>query len=154
VKPKKYRFEIFRLTYRRYSWRFVVIEEGGTRVLARAHRGYRSRKRVKRAIRTLQEAAVALGKARVIDQTDVDEVLLPETSFQILYDVVPLMVGAPPDIDDDDLSSRQPAVQPVQRAIAQDVVAPAAASPAPRTAAPPAAAKPAARGGERGKQAT
>jgi hypothetical protein len=143
-----YRFEIFRQTYRRFSWRFVVIEVGGRRVLARSHRGYRSPKRVRRAIRTLKQAADALQKAEVVNVCDTDAFPLPATSFQVLYDVVPLMVDEFPVIEDE-VPSAQPVGQSLQPVVQQDVV-----EPEPPEAAAAAKPKPAVRGGPRGKPAT
>jgi hypothetical protein len=152
---KVFRFEIFRQTYRRYAWRFVVIEEGRTRVLARSHRGYRSVKRVKRAIGRLQAAADALRGASVVNVCDTDAFPLPDTSFRVFFDVVPLVVEQSPVIEDR-VSSVQPAVQSVrpavqstQAAVQQDVV-----EPAPPKAAPAVDPKPPVRGGARGRKAT
>jgi hypothetical protein len=152
---KVFRFEIFRQTYRRYAWRFVVIEEGRTRVLARSHRGYRSVKRVKRAIGRLQAAAGALQGANVVNVCEADAFPLPDTSFQVFFDVVPLVVEQSPVIEDR-VSSVQPAVQavrpsvqPAQPAVQQDVVEPVPPRPGPAVGP-----KPPVRGGPRGKKAT
>jgi hypothetical protein len=84
---KHYRYEIFRRTYRGYSWRFVVLKDGQRQVLARSHRDYRSRKKVKRAIDALQHADVV-----DLSVTPVP-VLLPHSTFKFVPGVSPLMVG-------------------------------------------------------------
>jgi hypothetical protein len=143
VKPKDYHFEIVRRTYRRFSWRFVVIEEDGRRrVLDRSHRDYRSRKRVRRAILAMQSAHVD-----DCSGSDGDLFPLPATSFRIVGGVVPLMVdGSPVEFDASSLllavqapAVEKPAVKP-PAAQAPAVKAPAAQAPAVK---PPAAQAPA-----------
>jgi hypothetical protein len=104
---KQYRFEIVRQTYRRYSWRFVVIEKDGRRrVLDRSHRDYRSPKRVERAIRAMKGAEID-----PTSLTDRDPFELPATSFRIVGGVVPLMVQTSP--GEYEVSSLQLAVPPL-----------------------------------------
>ena len=51
----KYRFEIVRGSFGRYSWQFVELDGGRRRVLARSGRDYGSRKRAREAIIQLKE---------------------------------------------------------------------------------------------------
>jgi hypothetical protein len=135
---KHHRFEIVRRTYRGYSWRFVVLKDGQRQVLARSHRDYRSRKKVKRAIDALQHADV-------VDLSVTPVPVLLHSTFGILPGVTPLMVG------DYTVayaaSSLQPAVQ--EDVVRQDSIEAKAAEGA--AAANP---KPVASGVRRGKKAT
>jgi hypothetical protein len=83
---KLYRFEIVRRGFGRFGWIFVRIDDRGRRVLAWSERSYRSKKRV-------YEALAALKDADIVDATK--EYLpfpLPETSFEFVSGVVPLIV--------------------------------------------------------------
>jgi hypothetical protein len=91
---KKYWFQIVRRAYKRYSWLFVEVRDGQQRVLACSARDYRSRKRARRAVTVLQ---------RVVPDADVielrgskDPFAVPSSSFQLVSDVVPLVVGQSP----------------------------------------------------------
>jgi uncharacterized protein YegP (UPF0339 family) len=87
---KVYRFEIVRRGLGRFGWIFVRIDERGRRVLAWSERSYRSKKRVCRAI-------AALKSAEIVDATkDYLPSPLPETSFELVPGVVPLIVDESP----------------------------------------------------------
>jgi hypothetical protein len=117
---KEYRFEIARRGYRRFTWRFVVINGDRRRVLARARRDYRSPKAVKRVIDRLREAEVV----DLSGANDDGRFPLPTTSFRIVPGVVPLMVTEGP------VEYEPPPVQPaVREEAAEDKPAKAASKP-------------------------
>ena len=77
----RYSFEIIRRGLDRFSWVFVEVCDGRRRVLARADRDFRKKKRAKKAACALQEA---VADAEIIDATgDEDSFDLPATSFEI-----------------------------------------------------------------------
>jgi len=81
----RYRFEIVRRAFGRFGW-ILVDQRRGRRVLARSERSWRSKKRVARAIK-------GLAGADVVDRTNGrSQFQLPNTSFHLLTDVVPLIV--------------------------------------------------------------
>jgi hypothetical protein len=84
-----YRFEIVRWGGR-FGWIFVRIDDRGRRVLAVSERSYRRKKRVKDAIAALREAGIVdMTKKRRGYQ-------LPDTSFEYVSGVVPLIVDESP----------------------------------------------------------
>jgi uncharacterized protein YegP (UPF0339 family) len=92
-----HRFEIFRQTYDRWSWRFVVVDDDQSRVLARSGRTYRSRRRARRAIRALKRT-VPGAPVVVTGPSGQEGFPLPATSFAFVPGVVPLVVGRPPSV--------------------------------------------------------
>jgi hypothetical protein len=86
-------FEIVRRTYDRFSWVFIEEGDGRRRILARSHRDYRSRKKVRRAVARLQ---LLVDGAEVRDGAGWSEsVELPNTSFHLAPYALPLLVGEP-----------------------------------------------------------
>jgi hypothetical protein len=100
-----YRFEIVRRATGRYSWRLVGVKDGRRRVLARAHRDWRSLTKVEDVVAALQAAPVD-----DVSGTIEDRFPLPATSFGFVSGVLPLIVEEPP--SEFGLASRQPAFQP------------------------------------------
>jgi uncharacterized protein YegP (UPF0339 family) len=91
---KKYWFEIVRRASKRYSWLFVELRDGRQRVLACSARDYRSRKRARRAVTMLQSAVPG---AYVIERRcSTDRFMVPDSSFQLVSGVLPLVVGESP----------------------------------------------------------
>jgi hypothetical protein len=84
-------FEIVRRPYGRFSWLLVQLRRGRRRVLARSERDYRSRGKVRRVIEAIKDV---VPNAPVFDATR--PFTLPDTSFHIVGDVLPLPVGGPP----------------------------------------------------------
>jgi hypothetical protein len=83
---KRYRFEIVQRAFGRFGWIVVDERRGGRRVLARSERSYRTKQKALRAIN-------ALGGAPVVDTTNGrSRFQLPARSFQLLPDVLPLIV--------------------------------------------------------------
>jgi hypothetical protein len=93
----QYYFEIFRQTFDRWSWRFVVVRDGERRVLARSGPDYRSRRRARRAIRRLKRAVRGASVVVVSGSTGQDGFPLPASSFAFVPGVVPLVVRGSPD---------------------------------------------------------
>lgn len=84
-------FEIVRRSRNRYEWVFVAVRDGRPRVLARAGRDYRSRKKVRRAIERLR---CAFPQAEIRRR---EPYPLPYTRFEVVPGVLPLMVEASPE---------------------------------------------------------
>lgn len=85
-----YRFEIVKRAKGRFSWVFAEGDGGRRRVLARADRDYRNKKRAKEAIETVRRRASGadvVSPVRSPNDTD-----LPATSFEFAEDVLPLPV--------------------------------------------------------------
>lgn len=80
-------FEVVRRSRNRYDWVFVADCDGRPRVLARSGREYRSRKKVRRAIRRLRyefpRADIRRGD---------EGFSLPRTRFELVPGVLPLVV--------------------------------------------------------------
>jgi uncharacterized protein YegP (UPF0339 family) len=125
---KQYRFEIFRQTRRRFSWRFVADDKGRRRVLARSARDYRSPEKARKAI-------IALRNTSAVVTIDGDPFELPETSFEVLTGTVPLIVDPSAVEVDDDVSPlvvetlppvvQQAVVEPATPVVTPEVVEPA-----------------------------
>lgn len=84
----KYWFGIVRVEHDRYTWIFVKTGNGKLRVLARSDRDYRSKTKAGQAIEKLQDV---VADAEIYQATG--SFALPNTSFEVDHDVVPLMVG-------------------------------------------------------------
>jgi hypothetical protein len=85
-----YFFEIVRRAFDRYSWNLVGYRGGRRRVLARAHRDYRSPRKARKAAEVLREV---VGNADIVDAFPDSGYRLPVASFEVVSDVLPLRVG-------------------------------------------------------------
>jgi hypothetical protein len=83
-----YFFEIVRRGGDRYSWILVRDRDGRRRVLARAHRDYRSPRKARRAVEALKEV---VGAADIV--TAFDHYPLPVATFEVVAGVLPLRMG-------------------------------------------------------------
>jgi uncharacterized protein YegP (UPF0339 family) len=92
---KKYKIWIVRSAGGRYRWVFTASGDGAFRVLAQSPRTYSSRRKVKRAIRAVRDH---FPDAEVSGPGDAPGPFeLPNTSFAVDFDVVPLIVDSPKD---------------------------------------------------------
>jgi uncharacterized protein YegP (UPF0339 family) len=91
---RNYWFEIVRRASKRYSWLFVEFRNGQQRVLACSARDYRSRKKARQAVTTLQE--VVPGTEVVERRCSTDRFTVPDSSFQLVSGVLPLVVNESP----------------------------------------------------------
>lgn len=109
---REFVFEIVRSRFGRYSWLLVELDGGRRRVLLRAERDYRSRRRVEKAICRLQEIVAG---AAVVDATrsDDDAFPLPNRYFSLDPDLVPLVV------DESPVDLPQPRTRRRRRAVAR-----------------------------------
>jgi uncharacterized protein YegP (UPF0339 family) len=89
----QYWFEIFRQSFDRWSWRFVVDRDGERRVVARSGRDFRSRRRARRSIRRLR-SNIGAAPIVVVGQGGFP---LPASTFTLVPGVVPLPVQGSPD---------------------------------------------------------
>ena len=84
---------------------FIEVKNGQRRILLRGNRDYGSKKKLKKAVEELQEIFCDAG---FLDATGPTEPFrLPATSFRLVPDVLPLLVGEPPDAHDDARSNRR-----------------------------------------------
>jgi hypothetical protein len=83
-----YFFEIVRRGGDRYSWILVRDHDDRRRVLARAHRDYRSLRKARRAVEALKEV---VGAADIV--TAFDHYPLPVATFEVVAGVLPLRMG-------------------------------------------------------------
>jgi len=83
-----YFFEIVCRGGDRYSWILVRDRDGRRRVLARAHRDYRSPRKARRAVEALKEV---VGAADIV--IAFDHYPLPVATFEVVAGVLPLRMG-------------------------------------------------------------
>jgi uncharacterized protein YegP (UPF0339 family) len=87
----EYQFEIVKRAKGRFSWVFFEADGGRRRVLARADRDYRNKKRAKKAICTLRDQAS--GAELLPGKCSSDDTDLPPTYFELTPPSTPLPVG-------------------------------------------------------------
>ena len=102
-----YFFEIVERSSDRYSWVLVIYRKGRRRVIARAYRDYRSPGKAARAAQALQKV---VGDAEIVCAFP----QAPDHTFQILRDVLPLVVGSVESAEDFRWQPPQSSVIPEQ----------------------------------------